>query len=181
MVIFLDLDGVIIDWAKGVCNWFGIPYEPEKITHWYIMPELVNLEPNNFWDSLNSRKFWEHLELYPDARSFIEELNQYGQVILFTSPAHNCAGYRQKWIEHYLPELFYENLYILGAPKWACAHSGTILIDDHDVNCKEFIHHGGKAILYPQPWNDAGKSISGKALTEKEKNNLVIETLISYL
>ncbi|MDY6893935.1 MAG: hypothetical protein SVO01_00735 [Thermotogota bacterium] len=181
MIIFLDLDGVIINWARGVCDWFKIPYQPEKITHWNAMPELTNTEPHIFWDSINTPKFWEHLDLYPNAIDFIEKLRSIAPVVLFTSPAHNAAGYRQNWIEKYLPEMFYDNLYILTPAKWSCAYPNRILIDDHHINCKEFIQFGGKAILYPQPWNDAGKQLAVENLSEKEKNALVIKKLLTII
>ena len=63
MIIFLDLDGVIINFSKGVSDWFNIPYQPEKITHWDILPSLVNLQEDEFWNSIKTPKFWEHLDL----------------------------------------------------------------------------------------------------------------------
>ena len=41
MIIFLDLDGVIINWNKGVCDWFKVPYEPEKVTKWNSLYKLI--------------------------------------------------------------------------------------------------------------------------------------------
>lgn len=175
MIIFLDLDGVIINWAKGVCNWFDVPYEPEKITRWNIMPEIVNVHPRDFWPIINTPVFWEYLDFYPEAISFIERLQQYGEVILMTSPAHGCAGYRQNWIQKNLPTIFNKGKYILTPSKYACAHKGAILIDDHNENCQQFSTAGGHTILYPQPWNQK------TSLTEKEKNDLVIRTLVEII
>jgi 5'(3')-deoxyribonucleotidase len=171
MIIFLDLDGVIINWVAGVCDRFNIPYEPEKVTSWDIMPTLTNTTKTEFWNTLKIPGFWEHLNFYPEALSFIEQLQQYGKVILLSSPAIGCAGYRQNWIERNLPSFFKKGHYILTPAKWACASKGTVLIDDSNRNYEGFYKAGGHAILYPQPWNIAG------AVPEKEKNNLIIRTI----
>jgi 5'(3')-deoxyribonucleotidase len=181
MIIFLDLDGVIINWVQGVFKWFGKPYDPEKVTSYGCMPKLFDVDQQDFWNIIKTPIFWEYLEFYPEAKSFIEKLQQYGQVILLSSPAYGCAGYRQNWIEQNLPDFFNRGEYILTPAKWACAHSGTVLIDDHSRNYKEFIKNGGQAILYPQPWNDAGKQLAVENLSEKEKNALIIEKLLTII
>ena len=43
--------------------------------------------------------------------------------------------------------------YFVGAPKQFCARPGAVLIDDFDDNCVAFREHGGRAIVFPQPWN----------------------------
>lgn len=50
------------------------------------------------------------------------------------------------------------------------AKSGAILIDDYDVNVSKFIQNGGRAILFPQPWNE------NRAITE-DKIDFVIGQL----
>jgi hypothetical protein len=48
------------------------------------------------------------------------------------------------------------------------------LIDDSSDNCKEFVAAGGRALLYPQPWN------SKNVLPEKQKNEMIIKALKRY-
>jgi len=171
MIIFLDLDGVIINFAKSVCDWFNIPYQPEKITHWNSLYKLTKTKPENFWDDVRCSNFWEELDFYPDAKCFIERLKQKNKVILLSTPAIGCASYRQNWIEDNLPEFFKKGHYILTPAKWACANKNTILIDDSDRNCKEFSQNNSCALLYPQPWN----SNRGLFNSEEEKNNDIIK------
>lgn len=177
MIIFLDLDGVIINWVKGVFDWFNMPYEPEKVTSWDCMPGLIGVNKKDFYNLIKTPKFWENLEFYPEAKSFIEQLQKYGTVILLTSPAHGCAGYRQNWIQKNLPEFFNNGHYILSPAKWACARKDTILIDDSDKNCTEFFNHDGHVITYPQPWNC--KRDTHKKYSEESTKNAFILTKIS--
>jgi 5'(3')-deoxyribonucleotidase len=170
MIILLDLDGVIIDLVKGVCEWFNVPHEPEKVTHWDAFPEITNTTSEEFWSSIKMPNFWEGLEFYPDAKNFISELQKHGKVVLCTSPAYGCAGYKQNWIQKNLPEFFYSGDYIITPNKENCAHQNTLLIDDSDNNCKKFRHAGGHTLLYPQPWNDDRK-------TKVNKNDLILSEL----
>ena len=176
MIIYLDLDGVIINWVKGIFNWFEIPYDPSKVTHWDSMYEITNTTKQGFWTKIKFSAFWENLDFYPDSRLFIDRIKKYGEVILLSSPAYGCAGYRQNWIEKNLPEFFNNGHYILTPSKWTCAHKNTILIDDSDENYQKFIQNGGNAIIYPQPWNIT-REIFKQEMSEQEKNNLVIATL----
>jgi len=176
MIIYLDLDGVIINWVEGVCNWYNIPYEPEKVTAWDIMPELTKTSTKDFWNNIKNKHFWQDLKTYPHADSFIKELKELGTVIIISSPAHGCAGYRQNWIQTYLPDFFYAGHYILTPSKWFCAHNNTILIDDSNNNCEKFFNFG-YAITYPQPWNKRGHLFTDI----KEKNNYVINRCKDYI
>lgn len=171
MIIFLDLDGVVIDIFKGVCEWFELPYRPELVTHWDSFPELTNLSKEYFWNEIKTPVFWKNLDFYPNAIPFIAKLSVYGKVVLLTSPANGCAGYRQNWIEKNLSSFFSRGHYILTPAKWACAHKQAILIDDSFKNCKEFAAAGGRALLYPQPWNSENR------LPEKEKNEMILKAL----
>jgi hypothetical protein len=43
--------------------------------------------------------------------------------------------------------------YLIGTTKTACAHAGSVLIDDSDAECDAFAAAGGRAILFPRHWN----------------------------
>ena len=170
-MIFLDLDGVIINWNKGVCDWFKIPYEPEKVTKWNIMTKLTNTTNKEFWLSIKCCAFWENLHFYPGSISFIKKLERLGTVILCTSPAIGCAGYRQNWIQYNLPDFFKSGNYIITPNKWLLSKPGSILIDDSDDNCDKFYRLGnGYSVIYPQPWN------SGRHI-DSDKHELVLKSV----
>jgi len=184
MIIYLDLDGVIINWAKGVCDWFGVQCKPEEITHWDAMYDITHTEVDEFWNKIKTPAFWEYLEFYPGAKKFIKKLKKYSDVILLTSPARGCAGFRQNWIQKYLPDFYNENKYIITPGKYHCAYNKTILIDDSDKNCSMFAQNGGHTVLYPQPWNSAGKKLMSKKLITnkvKNKNNVTLTAVKTLL
>lgn len=171
-MIFLDLDGVIINLNKAVCDWYEIPCEPEKVTEWDSWYKLTGVSNYDFWKNIKCAAFWETLQFYPDSISFIKELQKLGKVILCTSPAIGCAGYRQNWIQYNLPDFFNKGNYIITSNKWLLAKKGTVLIDDSDSNCDKFYELGnGHAIIYPQPWN------RGRHL-DSDKHELVLKAVI---
>jgi len=170
-MILLDLDGVIINLDKSVCDWFKIPYAPEKVTEWDSWYKLTGVEKEEFWPSIKFSAFWENLRFYPGAIQFIEQLEKLDTVILCTSPAIGCAGYRQNWIQYNLPDFFKSGNYIITSNKWLCAKKGTVLIDDSDSNCDKFYELGnGYSIIYPQPWN-RGRHINS------DKHELVLKSV----
>lgn len=179
MIIFLDLDGVIINWVKGVFDWYNIHYEPSRVTHYSAMYDIVDRKPKQFWNDLKNAEFWENLEFYPGAENLIERLQQYGEVILLTSPAIGCAGYRQNWIQANLPNFFTRGHYLIGPAKYVCAGFYKILIDDSDDNCNKFLSNGGQTITYPQLWNELGQQF--EEITIENKNNYVIKRLLSFI
>ena len=174
MIIFLDLDGVIINWVGGVCKWFDIPYQQEEVTNKDNMLELIDISYKEFWTDLSTPDFWEYLDFYPQAKQLIGQLKKYGDVVFISSPALGCAGYRQNWIQHNLPEFFITNKYILTSSKEYCANPNTVLIDDFRKNCQDFVANGGNAILYPQPWNGHSN------INKKNKNDLVLKKIKEF-
>ena len=152
--VFLDLDGVIRDWDKGVSKLFGI--EPlEGPRDWYLIQDHICREKgfsvDEFWDRQDF-DFWANLPLTPEADQVLELLEGADPIIM-TSPSKTGAGGTQAWIWKHLPKIFHEGRYLIGPPKWACANPKSVLIDDHDGNIDKFRWAGGNGILFPRPWN----------------------------
>lgn len=157
-VIFLDLDGVLVDFVGGVCRYFGKanPYtRPEAQGEWGL-EKLLGIEPEDFWRPL-SYSFWAHLEPTPDAWPILAAVENAARgpqnVCLLTSPCQTagCVDGKMEWIKQNLPD--YQRRVLFGSAKHFVAESGKILVDDSDANCDAWRKAGGQAVLVARPWN----------------------------
>lgn len=151
MKIFLDLDGIIRDFVQGVIDKFNLNITHQDINEWNWFEKNMNMSASEFWEQLDY-DFWVNLPKTPLADEVLELVNSFKPVIL-TSPTLNSAGSAQAWIRKNLPDYFDSKRYLIGPAKWACANEDSLLIDDSDRNINEFECAGGKAILFPAPWN----------------------------
>jgi len=153
--IFLDLDGVIIDWCGAAKLWYGLEFDDLDNTSYKFIEEQAllqrGLSRKVFWEGLTGA-FWLNLKKYPWADTMLEFLKPYDPIIL-TAPTLNNGGWRQQWIRENMGTFFNDKKYIISPAKWACAYPGALLIDDKQSNCTSFIEHGGGAMLFSQPWN----------------------------
>jgi len=157
MKVFLDMDGVLANFFKGVCSAFGKNYD------------YRNLKEYNFWDSWNITReqvdkvctvdFWSNLEPMHDAFDIFDAVCNkfpYSKDIYFlTTPMPNTDSWSGKaeWMRRYF-STFEEHLIITQASKSLLAGPDTLLIDDKDENIAEFTAIGGIGILVPRPWNE---------------------------
>jgi len=163
--LILDLDGVIIDFVRpamalhsgGIAT--EADYPPD--CQWNIVRATNRVRkqngfgpvtPAHFWSSLDY-DFWMNLKMYPFAQAFVETLGGFGDIHIATAPilSSECVAAKFDWINMYLPA--YSRKHSIGADKSVMANSNSVLIDDRDKNCKDFIEAGGHAILVPRPWN----------------------------
>lgn len=149
--IFLDMDGVITNFNKSVCEEFNLPYPPQV---YHFFPEIRE-SVNEFCDS----SFWENLEWMPDGHEILRTVTGiFGteKIYLLTKmmPNVETASGKMKWIKKNIPA--YSNRVILtalGVPKSLLAKRNTLLIDDNDKYIEEFEAAGGQVILVPRPYN----------------------------
>ncbi|KKN19932.1 hypothetical protein LCGC14_0940610, partial [marine sediment metagenome] len=107
----------------------------------------------------------------PWAKDLYSKLNEKSGLLAFlTSPSDNpdCAAGKVKWIKKH----FDTKNFIITPRKHFCARPNSILIDDTQKKVDQFIKHGGKAFLWPNPlsFEDGDKEV--------EK---VIEELLKYI
>jgi 5'(3')-deoxyribonucleotidase len=106
-------------------------------------------------------EFWRNLEQYPwadDLVSLVERAVGLENMAFCTSPAHQvgCMEGKIGWCKEYYPSapvIITRSVPRQSAPKHFLAHPDVVLIDDYDKNVDTFREHGGKAILFPMPWN----------------------------
>lgn len=156
MKVFLDMDGVLTNFFKGVCLKFEKEYDYHSLREynfwnpWNITREQV--------DAVCNSNFWANLEPMHDAFEIFDAVsNKFPDkdIYFLTAPMPNIGSWSGKvqWIRWHF-NTFEKRLIITQAPKSLFAKSDTLLIDDNDENVAEFVAAGGQAILVPRPWNE---------------------------
>lgn len=154
--VFLDLDGVLVDFVSGALKSLGItnykvPPGEYNIEKW----EGVNISTKEFWSAIDKTNeyFWAELPKYPWADELVELCESYGQLFILTSPSRNpyCLAGKMIWVQKNFKKL--QRKIILTPHKYLCAAPNRVLIDDSNQKCEDFDAYGGKTILFPQLWN----------------------------
>ena len=159
MIVFVDLDGVLVDFVGGINRVFSLPTEfpPPKngvpqwdwFKHHGITDEQVN--------DICTSDFWANLKWTLDGHEIFRIITKYikpENIYLLTCPMPNLesASGKAQWVNKHLP-FYNDRLIITRAPKQLLAGSNRILIDDKTENIDEFRKAGGQGILVPRIWN----------------------------
>lgn len=159
----LDLDGVLFDFVKAICEHFERPnpYDNGFTGYWIEeSQDFKGISRNRvFAVCKDNPGFWETLDKTPEADHIV------ATVFGLFSPENVCActsptippepaikGKRLSLRRHY-KDTGLEARMIPTAYKYFLASPGTILVDDSDDNVQAFEAHGGLTILVPRPWN----------------------------
>lgn len=172
-LIFLDMDGVLVNFTEGADRVHGRKLDWTK---WSGGIE----NPNDFWGPINEcPDFWKNLEPYPWATDLIlgiHALVGYEGLFIATSPAAEpCSTDKILWIAKRSHQLAGRT--IITRHKHLLAGPGRILIDDSDNNLHKWVEHGGLAIPFHQPWNKAGRRGVSERLSSEERINYVITAI----
>ena len=162
MKIALDLDGVLGDFVGATAKLLN--FDPRVVTCWDYYPKIGTTE-SAFWKSIQAQgsQFWEDIAPYPWYAMLHRTCKRTAQAVVLTSPIDDpaCHFGKASWLKRHL--FLKPGDYLIGAAKEFCATPRTVLIDDSDKNCATFIEHGGRAILFPRPWN-LNRSLSDSAV-----------------
>lgn len=162
MNIFVDIDGVLANFVDAALRIHQCknPWQtnPKNLGH-YDLPNLLAMTPNEFWEPTNNHEFWANLAVLQDGLSlinFLEENFPEDKIYLATAPTLSefCSSGKHEWVAKNFPR-YTRKLFIGAAKEVFATIPGALLIDDADVNVSKFVSSGGKAILWPQPWNSA--------------------------
>jgi len=156
--IFLDVDGVLVNFRKGIHDIFNKSYNYPTLSNkwlfWDDWPDITFEMVNN----VCTINFWANLEWTHDGHDILRAvLDKFSisQIYLLTTSMPNIesASGKMMWIKNKLPE-FYKRTIITQVSKSLLAHPDTLLIDDKDENIEGFCIAGGHGILVPRPWNE---------------------------
>jgi hypothetical protein len=156
--IFLDLDGVLADWATAAIRAHN--RDPKLVLElWpagvYEMADVIGISGNALWRPIDAAgaEFWAELEPLPWMFDLFKACTTIAPTTILTSPSKHvsCPGGKTAWLQRHFGSSFRN--YLIGPDKAACARRGAVLIDDRDDGCKAFEAAGGHAVVFPQPWN----------------------------
>lgn len=157
-MIFLDLDGVLVDLFSGIENKFSLKsgsLYKSKYAH-DIHLELKMTE-EDFWDKLDTVDFWQSLPKFPHSDDLVMAcINSPYKTNILTAPskiALNCASGKLEWIEKHYPFFIKEGRVTITNNKSLLAGPSRVLIDDTSKKIREFVENGGRGILFPQQYN----------------------------
>ena len=148
--VYFDLDGVIVDFIRGIESRFGIRYPYSKSGE-----ELYTVMDRHFEDVFT------YLPMLPGGELFLDLYRTNpGRVKFLTAvPKHwSAAMYfagrdcKISWLRQYLPDLSELNdIVVVGdkATKQFYANESTILVDDHNRTVVEWKSRGGIGVNYP--------------------------------
>lgn len=156
--VLLDMDGVITNFHKGVCDAFNREYNFEEMIRYDFWedwegPDVTRGDVN----SMCNQKFWRSLEWMPEGKETLKIIEEaYGKenIFLFTQPMPHPGSWTGKrlWVCSQMYD-YINRLIVTSSPRSLFASPNTLLIDDKDENVDAFIEAGGHAVLIPRPWN----------------------------
>ncbi len=152
-LIFLDMDGVIVDLHKAVAQRLGIT----DMTA-FNQGELP-VKDAELWGGTNA-EWWADLPWMDDGFDilcFCEEIVGPQNVIICSKPANwpGSAEGKVMWIAEHIPT--YARRFILTPNKSWCASPRTLLIDDNESMIQGFREASGAGLLCPRGWNSLGQ------------------------
>jgi len=155
-IVYLDMDGVLVDLVGALHKHFGLPDYPRSTTwNLELLPEGWEKEMQNL-----PAKFWADLSAFPWAHDLAHAARAIGErVVLLTVPCGpECAEGKAKWATYFGCEVeFCSGFQHKGEWAKGCR---SLLIDDKEENCAAFIHAGGRALLWPAEHNHRYKEVA---------------------
>lgn len=163
--IYLDMDGVLVDFVGAALDMYKVPREYiEKVDGWDRIPPVVSeyhgieLTDGQLWRDIAcaGSEFWFNIEWLPWGQEVYKLCTQAAPTVLMTTPAGwpSAAG-KLQWVEKNIgPTRGKDKVrFALTNCKHHFARQDAALIDDNTDNCKMFLSHGGRALLFPAHWN----------------------------
>lgn len=161
--VFLDMDGVLCDFVTPALS---LHKRADALQTWpagtWDIASVLGVSDEEFWKPINEagHDFWFSLQPYPWMDRLVSLVTLVSDWTIASSPSqcHHSASGKVAWLDKYFGFPFRK--YLLGPDKHHLGKPGHLLIDDNDKNCCEFEARGGKAILFPQPWNELHRHAS---------------------
>jgi len=154
MTIFLDMDGVMVDFVSGAIEAADLPLTHDDVTEWdFFKPYMTSEE---FWERIHDTyEFWEGLQPYPWAQRLYDVCRGFDEVVFLSDSSHDveAPSGKVKWLRRHGFLNDDASNYMLGRRKDLVRSYDDVLIDDNGPNCLKW----NKFICFPRPWNGGGE------------------------
>lgn len=166
MRIIVDMDELLVDFVGGAAKIHGVTVQ-KVWDNWPIgswdMSKAVGLAKgmehamtmDQFWHPINcNATFWERLKEHSWARDLMSLVYTYSKDSnnwrIVSAPARCESSHvgKIRWLRRFFMDPTFDK-FALTPHKFDYARADSVLIDDRESNCEEFIRHGGNAILFP--------------------------------
>lgn len=156
--IFLDMDGVLVDFVGPTVGLFKTTFEhisARWVRGTYDLCRVLGVDEAELWATIDKHgaDHWLNLPAYPWAKTLFDYCNGITHTFVATSPSMmpDCASAKTEWLQKFFGRRF--RSYAITPVKRELAAYGKVLIDDFDGNCDDFRDNGGYAIVFPRIWN----------------------------
>lgn len=148
--IFLDVDGVLADFAGAAVRACGFP--DLVPSHWHFYEDM-GLTAEGMWERIHADPlFWENLPEYEWYEELVDMCLSIAPVTIVTHPADHPDSWAGKYL--WLKERAWaHDDIVMTSQKHLLAGPGRLLIDDSDSNTDKWHDAGGVAWLFPRRWN----------------------------
>jgi 5'(3')-deoxyribonucleotidase len=111
LTILLDMDGVIVDLFKSMCNIHNLDKAEVlskcKPDTWDIL-EILEMSWADFWNPIDNEGtyFWANARPYPWTDMLVQYLESKGQIVICTTltEVDGCRVGKLMWLAKYLPK-----------------------------------------------------------------------------
>jgi len=151
-MIYLDMDGVLVDFVTGISRQHNRPnpYDDPQNHGKYNMEELWGITADEFLRPCGF-DFWANLPPMEDFQDY-KTLPVHGILTRPTSTnTEECRAGKLAWVRRHWPEM--SGRVYFEREKARYAARGVILIDDDDKNIESWRTSGGIGVQVPRPWN----------------------------
>lgn len=157
--LFLDMDGVLADFDKGVIQVLGATPEQYRTAR----------GGNAFWRDLNlaAPNFYAHLPLMPHAQELVATLLRYTPIVLTgahfkTDPDRLAVEDKRHWLRKYFPVLAPTMIGCKSEEKYLhMRQEGDILVDDRTKYAHLWTQAGGRFVLHTDAlWEESVKRVN---------------------
>lgn len=150
-IIYLDMDGVVVDFTKAVLQYFNWPLD--TFIDNYEVERVIKISREEMLNCYNSsHDFWANMDKLPWADELFNWATENSNKVMFLSkPSEHPVSYSGKatWLKTHYPGTDFA----LVTSKSPNSKPGTLLVDDYYPNVVKFRRFGGHAAIFPRPWN----------------------------